>query len=76
MLMLYPEFLISNVEQVTQSIATIISANTTGGFIILEEMCTLQLDDTIVGKLLRAKETNQKPTDAYIWSPKVLSIII
>ena len=28
-------------------------------------MHILQLDDTIVGKLLRAKETNQKSTDAY-----------
>ena len=48
----------------TQSVATITSANTTGG-LTLEEMCTLQSDDKIVGKLLRAKETNQKPTDAY-----------
>ena len=40
------------------------SANITGGF-TLEEMCALQLDDTIIGKLLRAKETNQKPTDVY-----------
>ena len=28
-------------------------------------MRTLQLDDAIIGKLLRAKETNQKPTDTY-----------
>ena len=28
-------------------------------------MRTLQLDDTIIGKLLRAKETNQKLTDTY-----------
>ena len=48
----------------TQSVATITSANTTGGF-TLEEIHTLQLDDTIIGKLLRAKETNQKPIDAY-----------
>ena len=40
------------------------SAKTTSGF-TLEEMCALQLDDTIVGKLLRAKETNQKPKDTY-----------
>ena len=45
-------------------IATITSANITVGF-ILEEMRTLQLDDTTIGKLLRAKETNQKPADAY-----------
>ena len=48
----------------TQSVATITSANTTGGF-ILEEKHTLYLDDTIIGKLLKAKVTNQKPTDAY-----------
>ena len=35
------------------------------GDFTLEEMRTLQLDDAIIGKLLRAKETNQKPTDAY-----------
>ena len=28
-------------------------------------MHTLQLDDKIIEKLLRVKETNQKPTDAY-----------
>ena len=48
----------------TQSLATITSADTTGG-VTLKEMYTLQLDDTIVRKLLRAKETNQKPTDGY-----------
>ena len=45
-------------------VATITSANTTGGF-TLEKIRTLQLDDTIVSKLLRAKETNLKPTDTY-----------
>ena len=48
----------------TQSVTTVTSANTVGGF-TLEEMRILQLDDTIIGKLLRAKETNYKPTDAY-----------
>ena len=54
----------------TQSVAIITSANTTGGF-TLEEMHTLQLDETIVGKLLRVKETNQKPTDAYMKSQSI-----
>ena len=58
----------------TQLVATITLANTTGSF-TLEQIHTLQLDDTIIEKLLRAKETNQKPTDAYE-SPKVLSIVI
>ena len=48
----------------TLSVATITSANTTGGF-TLQEMRTLQLDDKTIGKLIRAKETNQKPTDVY-----------
>ena len=47
-----------------QPVATITSANITGGF-SLEEMRQLQLDDNTIGQLLRAKETNQKPTDAY-----------
>ena len=44
--------------------ATITSASITGGF-YLEGMRQLQLDDDTVGQLLRAKETNQKPTVAY-----------
>ena len=31
----------------------------------MEEMHAFQLDHTIIRKLLRAKETNQKPIDAY-----------
>ena len=41
-------------------VATITSANTTGG-LSMDEMRQLQLDDNT---LLRAKETNEKPTDS------------
>ena len=46
------------------SVATITSAGITGGFSV-EELHQLQLDDNAVGQLLRAKETNWKPTNAY-----------
>ena len=45
------------------SVATITSAGITGGFSV-EELRQLQLDGNTVGQLLRAKETNQKPTNA------------
>ena len=45
-------------------VATITSANTTGG-LSMDEMCQLQLDDNTIGPLFRAKETNEKPTDFY-----------
>ena len=48
----------------TTPIATITSASITGG-ISLTEIRQLQSDDDTVGQFLRAKQTNQKPTDAY-----------
>ena len=39
-------------------------ASTAGGFSV-DEIRQLQLDDKIVGQLLRAKEAGQKPTGAY-----------
>ena len=46
------------------SVPTITSAGVTGGF-SLEELHQFQLDGNTVEQLLRAKETNQKPTSAY-----------
>ena len=66
MLMLYPEFLVSNMEEVIPN--QLQSPPQQTPLVILptvEEIRTLQLGDTIVGKLVRAKETNQKPSDAY-----------
>ena len=65
MQMLYPEFLVSNVEEVIPNQLQTSPLQTLLVNFTLEEICILQLDDTILGKLLRAKETNQKPTDAY-----------
>ena len=54
----------------TQSVATITSANTTGG-VTLKVMYTLQLDDTIIRKLLRAIESNRDQPEANRWLYKV-----
>ena len=46
-------------------VETITSANTTGG-LSMDEMRQLQLDDNTIRPFLRAKETNEKPTDSYV----------
>jgi len=46
------------------SITTITADNVIGGY-SLEEIHQLQVDDSVVGKMLQAKDTGQKPTVDY-----------
>lgn len=58
MQMLYPKFLVSNVDEVTLN--QLHSSPLQISLVVLSwKRCNLQLDDNTVGKLLREKEANQ-----------------